>query len=369
MGHVTQDRFGNALEVWKTGFDGCERGEFKNIALLHHQTETRGFQLSYDTLCVVSAEGEAFVYDISCSPETPVSLRAQMNIAHGAVGHLFQCDDKAVMYSMGLGGYHFYKKCGELIGTLQPRGVSQVYHIVHPDRFASDASNIVDIIGGFGGVLSTQTGLPFGPQNNTERLTPMSVVPGPLTRDMRRNVGEEELHIIHPLDEDEWGAAMIDGETLVGISRSGRLLVCWDWQRALRRPQDLALVAAIIECEPSGDRSFDLGGWLSIHETVAGKRVLFEVKERIYMLSLGEDGKLALGRPAFAVAQSIAPQITVPVSFMAVYDDCFMSTFTTLGMELEDDGGEGPEDQVNPPRRERYFPTKAVRVMSLQARL
>jgi hypothetical protein len=86
--------------------------------------------------------------------------------------------------------------------------------------------------------------------------------------------------------------------------------------------------------------------------------VLFEVKERIYLLSLGEDGKFASDRPAFVVAQSIAPQITVPVSFMAVYDDCFMSSFTTLGME--------PEDEVDPPRRERHFPTKAaVRVMYL----
>lgn len=93
--------------------------------------------------------------------------------------------------------------------------------------------------------------------------------------------------------------------------------------------------------------------------------MLFEVKERIYLLSLGEDGTFASDRPAFAVAQSIAPQITVPVSFMAVYDDCFMSTFTTLGMELEDDGEEEAEDQVEPPRRERYFPTKAVRVMCL----
>jgi hypothetical protein len=137
-----------------------------------------------------------------------------------------------------------------------------VYHIVHPDRFASDASNIVDIIGG--GILSTQTGLPFGPQNNTEKLTPMAIGQGPLTRDLRRNVGEDGLLAIPPLDEDEWGAGMLNGKTFVGISRGGRLLVCWDWQQALGRPQDLALVAATIECEPSGDRSFDLGGWLSI---------------------------------------------------------------------------------------------------------
>lgn len=358
-GTAVWDRFGNALEVWRTGLPGCERGEFKRVALLNHETETRGFQLSYDTLCVVSTQGEGFVYDVSPSSETPVSLRTRMQIAHGAVGHLDQ-SDSVVMYSMGTGGYDFHDKTsGELLGTLRPRTLSQVYHIVHPDRFASDASNIVDIIGNFGGVLSTQTGLPFGPQHNKEVLTPLAIGQGPLTMGLRRNVGEEGIHVIPPLEDDEWGAGKIFGKIMASVSRAGRLLIC-DWQQVIHRPQDLALFAAVIECEPSGDRSFDLGGWLSIHETVAGKRVLFEVKERIYMLSLGEDGKLSPGSSAFAIAQSIAPQITVPVSFMAVYDDCIMSTFTTLGMELEEDGDEEPEE-----RRERYFPTKAVRVMCL----
>lgn len=356
--------------MWKTGLPGCGRGEFRRVALLHHDTETRGFQLSYDTLCVVSTEGEGFVYDVPAAcPETPVSLRTHLQIAQGAIGHLDQAQ-QAVMYSLGPDGYHFHDKTsGELLGTIRPRSVGQVpvYHVAHPDTFASDASNIVDIIGGFGGILSTQTGLPFGPQNNAERLTPMAVGRGRLTLDQRHANPEDDeaLHIIPSLDEDEWGAGMLNGNTMVGVSRGGRLLVCWDWHRALHRPQDLALIAAVVECEPSGERSFDLGGWLSIHETVGGKRVLFEVKERIYVLSLGDEGKFELGRPAFAVAQSIAPQITVPVSFMALYDDCFMSTFTTLGMELEDDGDEAPEEQLEPPRRERYFPTKAVRVMCL----
>ncbi|KAL1846775.1 hypothetical protein Daus18300_014145 [Diaporthe australafricana] len=366
-GTAVWDRFGNALEVWKTDLPGCGRGEFRQVALLHHDTETRGFQLSYNTLCVVSTEGEGFVYDVPAAcPETPVSLRTHLQIAHGAIGHLDQAR-QAVMYSMGSDGYHFHDKTsGELLGTIQPRSVYQVqsYHVAHPVTFASDASNIVDIIGGFGGVLSTQTGLPFGPQNNAERLTPMAVGQGPLTGVQRRTDPEEEaLHIIPPLDEDEWGAGMLNGNTMVGVSRGGRLLVCWDWCQALHHPQDLALFTAIVECEPSGERSFDLGGWLSIHETVGGKRVLFEVKERIYVLSLGDEGRFDLDRPAFAVAQSIAPQITVPVSFMALYDDCFMSTFTTLGMELEDEGDGGLEEQLEPPQR--YFPTKAVRVLCL----
>lgn len=72
-----------------------------------------------------------------------------------------------------------------------------------------------------------------------------------------------------------------------------------------------------------------------VSETVTGKRVLLEVNEGIDVLSLGEDRKFALGRLAFALAQSIAPRVTVLLSSTAVYNDCFMRTFTTLGMDLE----------------------------------
>lgn len=365
-GTAVWDRFGNAIEVWKTDLPGCARGEFRRVALLPHDTETRGFQLSFDTLSVVSTEGEGFVYDIppSC-PDVPVTLRTHLDIARGAIGHLDQ-DRDIVMYSMGSEGYHFYEKAsGELLGMIRPENVStaNVYHIVHPSTFASDPSSIVDIIGGLGGMLSTQTGSAFEPQNHRERLTPIDIQRGHLSSHRRPVDPEAEAqHAIPPINEDEWGAGMLKGDTMVGVSRGGRLIVCWDWRRALRSAQDLASVTAVVECEPSGDSNFDLGGWLSIHETVAGKRVIFEVKERIYFLSLGEEGRLIMGKPAFAVAPSIAPQITVPVSFMAIYDDCLMSTFATLGMELED---EEDGDQEGQPGRERYFPTKAIRVLCL----
>ncbi|ROV92977.1 hypothetical protein VMCG_08975 [Cytospora schulzeri] len=352
-GTAVWDRFGNAIEVWKTDLPGCVRGEFRRVALLPHDTETRGFQLSFDTLSVVSTEGEGFVYDIppSC-PETPVTLRTHLDIAHGAIGHLDQ-DQDVVMYSMGSDGYHFYDKVsGESLGMIRPENVSEteVYHIPHPSTFVSDPSSIVDIIGGLGGMFSTQAGSAFGPQNYRERLTPVEIQRGHLLPHQRPVDPEEEAqHLIPPISEDEWGAGMLKGNTMVGVSRGGRLVVCWDWRRALRSAQDFVSVTAVVECEPSGDSNFDLGGWLSINETVAGKRVMFEVKERIYFLSLGEEGRLVMGTSAFAVAPSIAPQITVPVSFMAVYDDCLMSTFATLGMELEDDE---EADQEGQPGRE-----------------
>lgn len=368
-GTAVWDRFGNAIEVWKTDLPGCARGEFRQVALLPHDTETRGFQLSFDTLSVVSTEGEGFVYNVppSC-PGIPVTLRTHLDIAHGAIGHLDQ-DRDVVMYSMGSNGYHFYhKSSGELIGIIQPEKVSEaeVYHIAHPESFLSDPSSIVDIIGGLGDMLSNQTGLAFGPQNYGERLTPITIQRGHLSPHQRPvDPDEEAQHLIPPISEDEWGAGMLKGNTMVGVSRGGRLIVCYDWRRALRSPQDLVSVTAVVECEPSGDSNFDLGGWLSIHDTVGGKRVLFEVKERIYFLSLGEEGRLSTEEQGFAVAPSIAPQITVPVSFMAVYDDCLMSTFTTLGMELQNNDNGDEEGEAGHPYRERYFPTKAIRVLCL----
>lgn len=368
-GTAVWDRFGNALEVWKTDLPGCSRGEFRQVASLPHRAETRGFQLSFDTLSVVSTEGEGFVYDLppTCS-DIPVTLRTQMNIAHGAIGHLDQ-DRDVVMYSMGYDGYHLHDKIsGELCGIIHPKNISEaeIYHIVHPERFLSDPNSIVDIIGGLGDMLPAQSGSASGPQTYRERFTPIEIRPGHLAQHRRPVDPEVEAqHSIPPIDDDEWGAGMLKGNTMVGVSRGGRLIVCWDWRRALRSPQDFASVAAVVECEPSGDTNFDLGGWLSIHETVGGMRVLFEVKERMYILSLGDEGELVTDKTAFAIAPSIAPQIAVPVSYMAVYDDCLMSTFTTLGMELEDVEDEEEEEQLGDPHRERYFPTKAIRVLCL----
>lgn len=98
-----QDRFGNALEVWKTGLPGCVRGEFKRVALLHHETETRGFQLSYNTLCVVSAQGEGFVYDVPPGSEASVTLRTHIQIPHGSVPS-FSLSNSSFMFRILLHG-------------------------------------------------------------------------------------------------------------------------------------------------------------------------------------------------------------------------------------------------------------------------
>lgn len=373
-GVAVWDRFGNALEVWKTDMPGCQRGEFRQVGLLPHDTDTRGFQLAFHTLCVASSGGEAFVYDLppSC-PDLPVTLRTHLSIAEGAIGHLYQEKD-VILFSMGLGGFDFHDKVsGECLGRIHPSGVNveQVYHVEHPPTSArSDFPNIVSIIGGLGGVLATQTGLPFGPQGRRERLTPLSFGSGPLSSERRQRNLDEPMRPVPPIESDEWGAGMLHGNTMVGVSKGGRFVVCSDWRRALRSREDLAAVTAVVECEPSTERAFDLGGWLAIHETVAGKRVIFEIRDTVYLVALGQEGELDVTKPAFTFAQGIAPQLAVPVSFMGVYDDCVMTTFTTLGVEVEEadaddetDGGE-EEGQQTPLHRERHFPTKAIRILS-----
>jgi hypothetical protein len=138
-GVAVWDRMGNSLEVWKTDLPDLPKGHFRNVGLLHHDAETRGFQLSYRTICVASTDGHGFVYDVQPGDASP-TLRLHLDIEQGAVGHLDQCEH-AVMYSMGAEGYHFYDKTsGVSLGHLQPHLVDpfKVYHVNHPAAPSSD---------------------------------------------------------------------------------------------------------------------------------------------------------------------------------------------------------------------------------------
>ena len=127
-GTAVFDRPGNAVEVWKTDLEGQLRGDFRRIAILPHDCQVRGFQLSYDTLCIVSTQGRGFVYDMKT--EVP-RLKTQMKIEDDAVGHLDQ-DADGVMYCIGKKGYHVHDKAsGTLLGTILPKHCKKFYHIRH----------------------------------------------------------------------------------------------------------------------------------------------------------------------------------------------------------------------------------------------
>lgn len=120
---------------------------------------------------------------------------------------------------------------------------------------------------------------------------------------------------------------LINGDLFVGVSRAGRVFVCSDWRKALHGPDSLAACSAIIECESDGS-TFDLGGWLSVRN----HRLMFEVQDRVYVVALDENNRIQdLDHPASASYSYLTcstPQLAVPISFMAIYDDTIMSTYT-----------------------------------------
>ncbi|KAJ5620386.1 hypothetical protein N7510_004370 [Penicillium lagena] len=324
-GMAVFDREGDAVEVWQTDLEDTSRGEFRRTAVLSHNCQTRGFQLSYWTLCVVSNKGQGF----------PPKLTAHLEIERGAVGHLDQCED-AVIYSIGTKGYYAYdKKSGAFLGALQPSYCTDRYHIrpppADPARYHTESSN-------------------------KDCLEPIKIAKGPL------QPPEDPDHVYN--QEDEWGAGMLNGDLFVGFSRAGRVFVCYDWRKALRDQESLVAHSSIIECESDGE-SFDLGGWLAVHN----HRLMFEIKDRAYVVALNDDNRIqdveCPTRASYALLNSSAAHLAVAISFMAFSDDAIMTTYTTLGFRQAPSNIPG---DILPPEREnapRIFPTKVIRIISL----
>ena len=220
------------------------------------------------------------------------------------------------MYSIGKKGYHIYsKQSGHRMGVLLPNNCANIYYIQHPN--SEPASQIAQP------TAHGPSPSVFPPlRASAERLKPLTLQRG--------------AHPNRPNDidlaDDEWGAGMMQGNFAVGVSRGGRTFICSDWRGALSSPERAAATSAVIECEADGGPGFDLGGWLS----VKNNHVLFEVNDRIYILTLNMDGLLPRpghkNTPLWATTTSSAPQLDVPVSFMAVYDDCLMSTYTVSSL-------------------------------------
>lgn len=301
----------DAVEVWKTDLEGVSRGTFTRTAVLSHDCEIRGLQLAHNNLCIASTEGEGFVYDIT---QEPPELQTHLEIEDGAVGHVCQTSD-AVMYCMGTRGYHIHdKSSGVLLGRIQPKTCSKTYHIHHPEE---SSNSIIST----GSVLSSIPSINAYPpkQPNRTRLTPLDIVDG-------RFAPAGGDGSVEPA-EDEWGAALLRGSLMVGISRAGRVLICPDWRAAIKNSEYLENHASLIETEPD-TASFDIGGWLSLNNN----RVMFEVQDQVYVVALREDGTVPTSdapweRHSYSFSTSSATQLAVPVSFMELFDDCIMATY------------------------------------------
>ncbi|KAJ5365177.1 hypothetical protein N7517_008063 [Penicillium concentricum] len=345
-GMAVFDSEGDSLEVWQADLEGARRGEFRRIATLAHNCQTRGFQLSYSTLCVVSNEGQGFVYDMTQRPPT---LTTHLKIEGGGIGHLDQSED-IVIYSMGAKGYFAYnKESGAFLGTLKPPKSTEKYHILPPQAASASTSAA---LAGAARLGPTPQPLPPGAFRN-DCLVPIEIAKGPLSPP------DDPGHVWH--GEDEWGAGMLHGDLFVGFSRAGRVFICPDFRKALRDEASLAANSSILECESDGS-SFDLGGWLSIRN----HRVMFEIQDRIYVVALDDNNKVQNvenpARASYSLLTSSAPQLAVPISYMALADDAIMTTYTTLGWRDSNIPGGVPPQGRNLPR---VFPTKVIRILSL----
>jgi hypothetical protein len=294
-GTAVFDREGDAVEVWKIDSNAA-RGQFKRVAVLNHDRQTRGFQLRDNTLCVVSSEGKGYVYDLAGIP----TLLNEIDIKDGAVGHLDQ-GQGVVAYSLGGRGYHFYdKQSGEALGVLDPKKVTNTYFIRHP-------SSQLDCRLGVGSVGRASDAYP--PQfPGKDRTIPIEVQQGKRRR------------------------SMMDGDLFAGVSRAGRTFICSNWRKALTSASNHEELTLNLECAGDGS-TFDLGGWLAIRD----HKIMFEVQDRAYIIGLNDDDTLKTHeespqRPSWAYATSSAAQLAVPVSFMGIYDDCVMSTYTVSSL-------------------------------------
>ena len=306
-GMAVFDSDGNTLEVWQTDQEDDPRGVFRQVALLDHPCQTRGFQLSHWTLCVVSNQGQGFVYDMT---QRPPKLTTNIRIENGAVGHLDQSED-TVMFSMGKRGYHAYNKVsGEFIGALQPSNCSERYHIHHPDVSHPSPESLMAVASP--GLAAPAVRL--GARLPTE---PLEIDKGPLPPMSPR---ERAL-----VGENTWGAGMLHGDLFAGYSRGGLVFVCSNWRKALESQADLTANSYILECESDWSRiRFDFGGWLSVHN----HRIMFEIRERIYVIALDANNRVQDSRASYSVVASEIPECDLPVSYMTLCDDAIMTTYT-----------------------------------------
>lgn len=300
----------DTLQVWRTGLLGQSRGEFAHQHTLSVEYRSRGFELTDGTLVVVGEGGNVTLY--SLTDEQPVLLHS-MKIETGATGHVDQNRD-TIMICFGTSGYVLYdKQTGLKIGSIDFGKVNRLHHINHLHE-ASDgpswSGHVLDYL------PSVQVFPPANP--STSRLASLDIEDGALPRGQNEDWTR--------LEDDEWGAAVLSERLLVATSKGGRVFVCTNWRSCMENPKRFADFSLIIECESDGS-FFDLGGWLSVKE----HRIMFEVFDRVYVVSLDlddQDHSCVGFCPSFSFLTSSTPQLTTPVSFMTLGDDCIMSTFT-----------------------------------------
>ena len=308
------DRYGDSIEIWKAVESPADRGKFRLVTVLHHDVETRGFQLSHNTLCVVSTEGEAFIYDMTVSPP---ALRLKPKIQNEAIGHLDQTED-IVMYAFGLKGYDLHsKQTGGYLGNIHPKNcIKNIFHIDnHVSSVPMDESTHKKLLYEFR----------FW-EPNTQILKPLSISRGP----------DPKKRTMLTLEEDEWGAGVISGTRIVAVSKAGRIFICSDWQLALKSSENFAATTALIEVNYLYSSMGDLGEWLSVRDD----KISFALPDNLFLITGfdvfnpqsagGNNADLCPIRgdeKVWTLRKSSIHRANTTVSFIALWDDCLMYTY------------------------------------------
>ncbi|KAL9089566.1 MAG: hypothetical protein Q9159_002444 [Coniocarpon cinnabarinum] len=333
-GWMAFDRYNNAIEIWQHDNHPERRGYFKKVTELHHDVETRGFQMLWPTLCVTSPEERGFVYDLSASGGPK---RTKEMVIGCGTGHIDQDERDAVVYCLGTEGYDFHSKStGQKLGSLDPKNMSikHTYHVSHRHGNSLRQS-----------VMTVREPLsrPLPPQkpHTSQQL---------LVQPLREGQNTARQASLLSLENDEWGAGLLRGDMMTAISKGGRCMICLDWPGALRSSKRASDVTFLIEMEID-DATYDFGGWLGVQRGSPGPtRIICEVDDKVYIMRLTNDfdslidGSKTLmdAMDVLSVPSSCAPGgIEIPISFMGVYDDCIMYT-CLLGIAPRAECGQDP---------------------------
>ncbi len=327
------DRRGN-LEVWCTTEEsGGERGMFEQTAVFaHHCTNDQKacrFNIGYNTLCLRLYTGEAFVYDMLQSPPQLVNKhKTRHNIVE-----LSHQDQDHILYGIG----HTYdvhlKATGKYLGSLKPyrdliEGTRTIfYHINTPD---DDYEKALELD-------THRWHLPvdeaFPPRAGSKgRLLPVTIQPK-----------QCEYSDYQFMDEDNGAApAMLSGNIMVALADNGCAIIMNNWRDCLTpmvedpdgyngiHPEyDNEAVEAnttVVRCASRDEIFTGKSSGLSVHDN----RILFHVRDRLYVLSLNADGTISpeghrgMERPSYCFRPAGFRAGDRHVTSMVLFEDCLM---------------------------------------------
>ena len=188
----------------------------------------RGWHLLFPTLCVVSNQGKAWIYDVFT---TPPQLQRELTIPDGARGHLEQ-NEEVVMFSMKRDGYQlFHKATGEHLGKLHPSRWAHTkpnyYHIplANPAPSAVLSARAQD---GRDATISRHGRVRL--MHDLREGSPTAARAAQRREQQQQQQGQQgQQQQPNPLDDTEWsgpasaewGAGMLYGNLMIGVSRQG----------------------------------------------------------------------------------------------------------------------------------------------------